>query len=106
MSGASQHAARGVDDVELAVERVGQVVRFDRTNRASEAEVVGQRPGQVDRGGREVRAGDPGPEPRPRQRVDPEMALEVEQRPSGDIADHLDLVRARRTPPALNASSR
>ena len=90
----AEHATRGVDDVERPVEDVGQVVQVGAHEaRVREAELVGERPRQLDGGRREVRAGDARPEPRPRQRVDPEMALQVEQRPTRDIADELDLVR-------------
>ena len=91
----AEHAARRVDDVELALERVdGRSYRLDSTKRASgKPSSIGQGPRQLDRGRRDVRAGHPGAQPGPGQRVDPEVALQVEERLAGDVADHLDLVR-------------
>ena len=65
MSGSQfEHAAGRVDDVEPAVEHVRQVVqvRLDEA-RLGEPELVGQRPRQLDRRGRQVGAGHARPEP-------------------------------------------
>ena len=93
----AQHAPRRVDDVEVAVEvgRAGRRGSSRRTGRRGSRGPSASRRGQLDRGRREVGARDPRPEARPREGVDPEVALQVEQRLAGDVADHLDLVRPR-----------
>jgi hypothetical protein len=54
-------------------------VGLDEAGAAGEADVVGQAPRQRDRLAREVDADDLGPAPRPAQRVEPEVALQVQQ---------------------------
>ena len=85
----AEDAARRVDDVEVALERRRQVVqvRFDEAC-LREAELDRQRARQLDRRRRDVGAGHPRAQTCPRQRVDPEMALQVEER----------LARSRRRP--------
>jgi len=65
-------------------------VRADEPS-LGEAELVGQPAGELDRGAAEIGPGDPRAETGPGQRVDPEMALEVEQVAPGDVADLGDL---------------
>ena len=90
----AKDAARGVDDVEGPVEVGRQVVqvRLDEP-RLREAQVRRQRRRQLDGRRRQVRAGDASAESRERQRVDPEVALQVEEGLAGDVADELELVR-------------
>src|SRR6185369_967641 len=83
----AEHAARGVDEVE--------VVR--------EADLGGGPRREIDCGLAEVGAGDARPEARPRQRVNPEVALEVEQLQPADVADLLELVLAEPDSAALEA---
>src|SRR5689334_236652 len=91
----AEHATRRVHDVELVAEPDRELVdvRFDEP-RVGEADVGGELSGDTDRCGREVDTGDRGAEPRPGQRVQPEMALQVEQALPGDVAKGLDLIRA------------
>ena len=92
----AEHAARGVDEVEVAREGVRQR-RTGPTGRSvavGEADLGGGPGREVDRGLAEVGAGDARPEPRPRERVDPEVALEVEDVEARDVADLLALVVA------------
>jgi hypothetical protein len=60
-----------------------------------EAGLGGQEPGLLDRPLGEVDPGDPGPPPGPRERVQPEVALQVEQVLAGDVADLLDQQRVQ-----------
>ena len=97
MSGSQPSTPREVyttSNVALEVGRQVVQVRLDEA-RVGEAEVGRQLAGQADRGRREVGAGDRRPEPRPRQGVDAEVALQVEERPAVDVADRLDLVVAQ-----------
>ena len=59
------------------------------------AEVIAHflRPGGVDRRRREVQTGDLGALPRPGQRVEPEVALEVDEGATGDVGEFLALER-------------
>lgn len=80
------------DDVELLVEHVRQVmdVRADEGRR--NGEVAGQHAGGRNRLVAEVRAGHLRTQPRPGQRVEPEVALEMEERPVTDVAHLVPLV--------------
>ncbi len=91
-----ERSPRGIDDVEHAVEvgRQRVQVRQDEAG-LGVAELVGEPCGELDRRGRDVGAGNDRAEPRPRQGVDPEVALQVEQRLAGDITDQLDLVGSK-----------
>ena len=67
---------------------------------------------QLHGGRREVGARHPRAEPREREGVDAEVALEVQERPAGDVADQLELVRRgagcrpRGTPPGRRSRPR
>ena len=88
----AEDAARRVDDVELVPETDRQLVHVRLDEARVEPEVRRQLARERDRGRREVDAGDLRAEPRPRQRVEPEMALQVEQRLAGHVAEGRDLV--------------
>ena len=86
--------ARRVDDVELVPEPHGQLidVRLDET-RIGDAKVGGELAGEPDRRRGEVDSRDACAQPSPRQRVEAEVALEVEQALALDVADRGDLIR-------------
>jgi hypothetical protein len=85
----AEHALRGEDDIELALERRRQVVQVGLHERGRDADVGGERPGSLDGLGGEVGPGHRCAEPRQRERVEPEMALQVEERLSAHVADLL-----------------
>jgi hypothetical protein len=87
----AQRADAGVHDVVRRVrDRVRRVVHVRRDERRpvrAEAEVPGQSPGQVDRGFGEVEPDDTGGAvPGPGQRVESDVALEVQQGAVADLA--------------------
>jgi len=91
----AEHAARGVDDVEVPIERIGQVVQVRDDERRRDREVRGQCPRGSDALLAEVRARDDRAEAPPRKGVESEVALQMEERLAGDVADLLDLVVAQ-----------
>src|SRR5215208_6427834 len=88
----SDDPARGIDDIEISLQAVGQGedVAMDEAGRQTQ---LRRQPPRVGDGPlREVGTGHPRPEPGPGERVQAEVALEVEQVLARDIADLLDLV--------------
>ena len=104
----AEDAARRVDDVEVA--RRGRPAgrnRFDsdEARPSGEADLGGGRVARSTAAWLKSAPVTLRPEPCPRQRVDPEVALEVEQLEPGDVADLLDArSRGAGSPPRLKPS--
>ena len=82
----------------VTVEPLREVVHVRCDEARVQAELRRQSRGELDRLGREVRPRDVRAQPRPRQRVDPEMALEVQERLAVHVADLFELVVAQTDP--------
>ena len=87
--------AGGEDDVELALEVVRELDHVRDHKGRVQAGLGGQEPGLLDAALGDVDPGHPGPAPGPGERVQPEMALQVEQVLAGDIADLVDQERVQ-----------
>jgi hypothetical protein len=86
-----------VDDVEaLPAERLDGVVDVGGDEAGIEIRLLRKRVRRVDRGLREVEADYRGAAPRPREAVEPEVALQVDEPLARDVADLLDLERPQR----------
>jgi hypothetical protein len=86
----AQGADPCVDDVEPpAAQGVHRVVHIGFHERGLEAARGGQRTGRLQGRGREVEAGHRGTVARPRERVGPQVALEVDELRAGDRAAEL-----------------
>ena len=88
----AENATRGVDDVEPLVEHVRKPVDVGHDEPGGNADIGCERPRRRDRLLAEVDAGDRGPETRPRERIEPEVALQVKERLPIDATDLLELV--------------
>jgi hypothetical protein len=80
---------RGEHDVEVSLQVVRELDHVGDHEAGVEAGLGGQETGLLDAPLREVDPGDPGPAPGPGERVQPEVALQVEQVLAGDVADLL-----------------
>ncbi len=88
----TQHAARGVDEVERAFEDVRQVIQVrPHEPRLRVADLVGNRAGEVDGDLAEVGPGHPRTQPGEGQGVHAEMALEMQDLEALDRPDLLEL---------------
>src|SRR5262249_45138588 len=90
----SDDAVGAEDPIEaLAVEQGRGVIDVALHESRRDSQLGGQSPGLGDGDVGEIEARDPGSEPRPAQRVLAEVALEMKQRESADVADLLELDR-------------
>src|SRR6266513_4569254 len=78
----AKHPARRIDDVKRSGELRGQVVKVGTHEGGRQRKFGGKCTRPLDRRGREIGPGHLRAEPRPRQRVEAEVALEMKDRKS------------------------
>jgi hypothetical protein len=99
-----ERAEAGVDDVEpLAVEGIRGGVDVGGDKPGVEAGLRSERVGGFDAGSGEVEADDRRAAARPGERVEAEVALEVDEALARDVPRLLDLERVERAPPGPEA---
>ena len=99
----AEHTQRGVNNVERFVQHRRQVIHVALDETRPQAEFGVQPPSRGDGDVREVHTGGAGAEPAPRHRVQPEVALQMQEGLVGDVPHLAPLDVVQRDAPRLEA---